>query len=236
MTRVPDERSGLGAATDDLPTTSDARVRSGQPSSRPRPASWAEAIPLLALLALVQLSVPLFGSLEYPALFWVSTGLLLALPVVFWDRYPRAIFSAALIYLASACCLNIAATGNENAGLGVLLFLPVVGVAVAGTRRHTGMTVAAVAVAAMVISLFDRRLDRGGGPAHGALLRDLGGDLDRHHHPARTFAALEGTGETLAQRRPSHERHGPTACRTDRTGLDQMHRRRARRHRWFPTR
>ena len=130
-------------------------MRSGQPSSRPRPASWAEAIPLLALLALVQLSVPLFGSLEYPALFWVSTGLLLALPVVFWDRYPRAIFSAALIYLGSACCLNIAATGNENAGLGVLLFLPVVGVAVAGTRRHTGMTVAAVAVAAMVISLFD---------------------------------------------------------------------------------
>jgi signal transduction histidine kinase len=145
----------LGATTDDPPETRHARVGSEQPPSRARPASWSQAIPLLALLAVVQISVPLFGPLQYPSLFWVSTGLLLVLPVAFWDRYPRAIFSAALIYLASACCLNIAAHGNENAGLGVLLFLPVVGVAVAGSRRQAGMIVAAVAVGSMVVSLFD---------------------------------------------------------------------------------
>jgi signal transduction histidine kinase len=109
-------------------------------------------VPIVLLLIVVQGSVLLPGSLARPAYFWVSSGLLLALPVLFWNVYPRGILSAAVIYLASACCLNIAATADS--GLGLLLFLPIVGVSLSGSRSQSRITIAAVALASVVISLF----------------------------------------------------------------------------------
>jgi len=103
------------------------------------------------LLGLVQASVLLPGSLVHPVYFYVSTGLLLTLPVLFWNRYPASILLPALIYIASACCLNVAAA--QNNGMSLLLFLPIVGVALLGTRVQAGITIAAVVAGSVVVAL-----------------------------------------------------------------------------------
>ena len=83
--------------------------------------------------------------------FWISTGLFLTLPLIFWNKYPRSMLGPALIYVASACCLTLAA--NQNSGFGLLLFLPVVGVALLGSRVESGITIVAVVVGSVAISL-----------------------------------------------------------------------------------
>jgi signal transduction histidine kinase len=83
----------------------------------------------------------------------VSTGLLLALPLLFWNGYPRSILPPALLYLTSAFLLGIAGSGNP--GLGVLFFLPVVGVALFGSRLESGITIAGVVAATVLADPFD---------------------------------------------------------------------------------
>lgn len=128
-----------------------ARAHTEWSQPQPTQPTWSEVLPVLVLIGFVQVSVFLPGSLERPVCFWISSGLLLTLPVLFWDRYPRSILTPALIYMASACFLNLAAT--ENSGFGVLLFLPVVGVALLGSRIQSGVTIASVVVGSIVISL-----------------------------------------------------------------------------------
>lgn len=128
------------------PETPSARV-SPQPS---RP-GWREVLPILILIDLVQVSVFLPGSLSHPTYFWISTGLFLALPLVFWKNHPRSILIPALVYVASACFLTLAA--NPDSGFGLLLFLPIVGVALLGSRVESGITIAAVVLGSVVISL-----------------------------------------------------------------------------------
>lgn len=130
-----------------------AEAYSGWPPSRRKQPTWSEVLPIVVLLALVQISVLLPGTLERPNCFWVSTGLLLTLPLIFWNRYPRSILTPALIYIASASLLNLAAAANS--GFGVLLFLPVVGVALLGSRLQSAVTVLAVMVGSVVISHVD---------------------------------------------------------------------------------
>jgi signal transduction histidine kinase len=77
--------------------------------------------------------------------------LLLTLPLFFWNRDPRSILPPALIYVASACCLNIAA--SDKSELGFLLFLPIVGVALFGSRFQSGVAVFAVLIGSIVITL-----------------------------------------------------------------------------------
>jgi signal transduction histidine kinase len=117
----------------------------------PKPANWAAVLPILLLIGLVQASVLLPGTLSRPLFFWISTGLLLTLPLFFWNRDPRSILPPVLIYIASACCLNIAASGNSE--LGLLLFLPVVGVALFGSRFQSGVAVFAVLIGSITITL-----------------------------------------------------------------------------------
>ena len=119
----------------------------------PNPPGWSEMLPVVVLLGVIQVSFLLPGSLARPAAFWVSSGLLLSLPILFWNSYPRSILTPALIYIASACCLNVSA--SENVGLGVLFFLPVVGVALFGSRVQSGITIAAVVIATIIVSLFE---------------------------------------------------------------------------------
>ena len=119
----------------------------------PKPPGWSEMLPVVVLLGVIQVTFLLPGSLTRPVAFWVSSGLLLSLPILFWNSYPRSILTPALIYIASACCLNVAA--SENVGLGVLFFLPVVGVALFGSRVQSGITIAAVVIATISVSLFE---------------------------------------------------------------------------------
>jgi hypothetical protein len=122
-----------------------------KPPPSPAPPSWSETLPIVVLIGLVQASVFLPGSLSRPIYFWISTGLLLSLPLLFWNRYPRSILAPAMIYIASVCCLNIAS--NVDSGLGLLLLLPIVGVALLGSRLQSAITIAAVVIGSIVISL-----------------------------------------------------------------------------------
>jgi signal transduction histidine kinase len=131
-------------------TTRDLGAHHGRPPSRSLPPGWAEVLPILALIGIVQASVLLPGSLVHPVYFWISTGLLLVLPVLFWNGYPRSVVTPALIYVASVCCLSVAA--NEDA-LGLLLFLPIVGVALNGSRTESAVTIVAVLIGSIVIGL-----------------------------------------------------------------------------------
>ena len=115
------------------------------------PANWAAVLPILLLIGLVQASVLLPGTLSRPVFFWISTGLLLTLPLFFWKHDPRSILPPALIYIASACFLTIAA--SESSELGLLLFLPIVGVALFGSRVQSGIAIFAVLIGSIVITL-----------------------------------------------------------------------------------
>jgi signal transduction histidine kinase len=151
LARASADQAQEGRADGD-PATRDTAADPGSPSTRSIPPGWAEVLPILVLIGVVQASVLLPGSLIRPIFFWISTGLLLILPALFWNRYPRSILTPALIYVASVCCLNIAA--NQNSGLGLLLFLPIVGVALNGSRAESAVIVVSVLVGSIIIGLF----------------------------------------------------------------------------------
>jgi len=89
------------------------------------------------------------------AAFWVSTALLLGLGTVAVLRRnvtPTTLLPRAAIYIASVIFLMIA-TGGISSGLGALLLMPVVGIALYGRRRESTAVVALVVVAVLCVSL-----------------------------------------------------------------------------------
>lgn len=154
MSRAPADQAPTEVHTE-FPTTPDRGQggHAGGGSKGSLSPGLAPVVPILALLGLVQASVWLPGSLSHPVLFWISTGLLLTLPLLFWHGYPRSVLTPVSIYIASVCCLNIAAA--PNSGLGLLLLLPVVGVALNASRAESAVTIGAVLVAAIILGLFD---------------------------------------------------------------------------------
>ncbi len=155
MAREPADQTQSGVPpADQLRAIRDSGTHPERSSSQA--AGWVGVLPILVLIGVVQASVLLPGTLGRPPFFWISTGLLLTLPLFFWNRLPRSILAPALIYMASACCLNIAAHGSPGlSGLGLLLFLPIVGVALFGSRLQSGVAVVAVLVASIVTNLVD---------------------------------------------------------------------------------
>jgi signal transduction histidine kinase len=150
LTRAPANQAQSGAPTQD-PMTAIRNTHERPERRSSTPANWAAVLPILLLIGLVQASVLLPGTLSRPLFFWISTGLLLILPLFFWKHDPRSILPPALIYIASACCLSIAASGKSE--LGFLLFLPIVGVALFGSRVQSGIAIFAVLIGSIVITL-----------------------------------------------------------------------------------
>ncbi len=124
--------------------TADEPIDSG-----PRLPRTREILPILVLVGLSQVSVLVSDSLQNWPCFWVSTVMLLSLPIFFWNRYPTSVLAPAAIYLLSAILLNV--SSEPHAGLTLLLLLPVCGVALFGTRsQSTFIVIAAVAGSALI--------------------------------------------------------------------------------------
>ncbi len=89
------------------------------------------------------------------ALFWASTALLFATIVLVLRTHgvpPRIWLVRSGLYIASVSLLLLA-TGGPESGLGILLFVPVVGVALYGEGWESALVVAAVLVAILVVSI-----------------------------------------------------------------------------------
>ena len=89
------------------------------------------------------------------ALFWASTVLLLAsigLVLRSHGLPPRIWLVRSGVYLASVALLMLA-TGGPDSGLGALLLVPVVGVALYGEAWESALVVVGVLVAILVVSI-----------------------------------------------------------------------------------
>jgi len=87
--------------------------------------------------------------------FWVSTLLLVVLAAGVVPRHavpPRTFLIGASIYTASVALLMLA-TGGIDGGLGVLMFMPVAGVALYGERRESAVVLVVVLAAFLAVSL-----------------------------------------------------------------------------------
>ena len=94
------------------------------------------------------------GPTNYAA-FWVSTTVLLALALLIVARRhrpPTTLLPRAGLYIVSVIFLMIA-TGGISSGLGALLLMPVVGVALYGRRWESTAVVALVVAAVLCVSL-----------------------------------------------------------------------------------
>jgi signal transduction histidine kinase len=88
-------------------------------------------------------------------LFWASSVLLLASVVLVLRSHglpPRIWLVRSVLYIASVSLLLLA-TGGLDSGLGVLLLVPVVGVALYGEAWESAFTVVAALIAMLVVSL-----------------------------------------------------------------------------------
>ncbi len=88
-------------------------------------------------------------------LFWASSVLLFVSTVVVLRSHglpPRIWLVRSALYIASVSLLMLA-TGGLDSGLGVLLLVPVVGVALYGEAWESAFTVVAVLIAILVVSL-----------------------------------------------------------------------------------
>jgi signal transduction histidine kinase len=146
------------AGTSDEETLRAAGTRTDITSMRPPTltrASLARSAPFAVVAAVGQISAgwpP--GPGNYGA-FWVSTALLLALAVAILVRRrvePSTLLIRASVYIASVILLMIA-TGGVSSGLGSLLLIPVVGVALYGRRWESSCVVALVLAAVLCVSL-----------------------------------------------------------------------------------
>ena len=119
--------------------------------------------------------------------FWYSTALLFvcAVGVVRRRAVPPATFLiGATVYTASVTLLMLA-TGGIDSGLGVLMFMPLVGVALYGQRWESALTLVVVLAALLAVSLAEPahgRSDREAALPHGLDRRHA---LDRHPQPAK---------------------------------------------------
>ena len=146
MADIQDEETlrAAGSRTD----TSSMRL----PTHRQRVAAW---LPFAAVALVGQLSAAWPPGPGNFGAFWVSTGLLLALLLVVVVRrhvLPDILLFRVGIYITSVMFLMIA-TGGVSSGLGLLLLMPVVGVALYGRRWESTAVVALVVAAVLGVSL-----------------------------------------------------------------------------------
>ena len=121
-----------------------------------------ERVPFLLVPLIAQLSALLPPGISVPIEFWFSTGLL-GLMVVLWMLLPRVVpqgnwvLGAPLltsgIYTASIALL-MGATSATRSGLGILLLLPVVGVALYGDVWESFVMVPVVVLAISLVDVF----------------------------------------------------------------------------------
>jgi signal transduction histidine kinase len=119
---------------------------------RERFARW---MPFAAVAVVGQLSAAWPPGPSNKTDFWVSTALLVALTFLIVLRrqvIPRTWLIRVCIYITSVVFLMIA-TGGVSSGLGSLLLMPVVGVALYGRRWESVVLVALITVALLVVSL-----------------------------------------------------------------------------------
>jgi len=115
----------------------------------------APSLPFAAVAMVGQISAgwpP--GPTNYAA-FWFSTAVLLGLTLVLVlrrHRAPTTLLPRAAVYIVSVIFLMIA-TGGISSGLGALLLMPVVGVALYGRRWESTAVVALVVGAVLCVSL-----------------------------------------------------------------------------------
>ncbi len=122
------------------------------PTHRERVTAW---LPFAAVALVGQVSAAWPPGPSNFSAFWVSTGLLLALLLVVVVRQhvlPETLLFRVGIYIASVMFLMIA-TGGVSSGLGALLLIPVVGVALYGRRWESACVVALVLAAVLCVSL-----------------------------------------------------------------------------------
>ena len=111
----------------------------------------ARSLPFAAVALVGQLSAGWPPGPTNIAAFWVSTALLASLALVMVIRrrvVPTTLLPRAVVYMTSVIFLMIA-TGGLSSGLGALLLMPVVGIALYG-RRWESVSVVALAVAAVL--------------------------------------------------------------------------------------
>ena len=153
-----DAMSTPPAAGSDDEVLRTVRRRTDTTSMRPPTltrASLARSAPFAVVAAVGQISAgwpP--GPGNYRA-FWASTALLLALAVAILVRRqvePSTLLIRASVYIASVILLMFA-TGGVSSGLGSLLLIPVVGVALYGRRWESACVVALVLAAVLCVSL-----------------------------------------------------------------------------------
>jgi len=122
------------------------------PTHRERVTAW---LPFAAVALVGQVSAAWPPGPSNVSAFWVSTGLLLALLLVVVVRQhvlPETLLFRVGMYTTSVVFLMIAA-GGVSSGLGALLLIPVVGVALYGRRWESACVVALVLGAVLCVSL-----------------------------------------------------------------------------------
>jgi len=115
----------------------------------------AHTLPFVAIAIVGQMSAAWPPGPANLGAFWVSTALLVALGLLVAVRrrvVPRTFLPRAGIYIASVLFLMIA-TGGMSSGLGALLLMPVVGVALYGQRWESASVVALVVAAVLCVSV-----------------------------------------------------------------------------------
>lgn len=116
---------------------------------------FARTLPFAAVAVVGQISAGWPPGPSNYAAFWLSTALLLGLALVAVLRrhdLPSTLLPRAGIYIASVIFLMVA-TGGTSSGLGALLLMPVVGVALYGRRWESAAVVALVVAAVLCVSL-----------------------------------------------------------------------------------
>ncbi|HUA94059.1 MAG TPA: hypothetical protein VMB82_00860, partial [Acidimicrobiales bacterium] len=120
-----------------------------------------EQLPFIVVPAAAQLSAFLPPGVKVPLDFWISTGLLV-LMVLLWLLLPRVVPQGSWVLgapLLTSCLytasigLLIGATNAALSGFGILLMLPVVGVALYGDPWESMVIVPAVATSITCLSI-----------------------------------------------------------------------------------
>jgi len=123
-----------------------------------------ERLPFIVVPAAAQLSALLPPGITAPLDFWLSTGLL-ALMVLLWLLLPRVVpqgswvlgapLLTSCLYTASIALL-IGSTNAARSGFAILLMLPVVGVALYGDLWESAIIVPSVAISVTCLAIVGR--------------------------------------------------------------------------------
>ena len=230
-----DAMSTSPAAGSDDEVLRTVRRRTDTTSMRPPTltrASLARSAPFAVVAAVGQLSAGWPPGPGNSAAFWVSTALLASpWPSPSWsagDVEPSTLLIRASVYIASVILLMIA-TGGVSSGLGSLLLIPVVGVALYGRRWESACVVALVLAAVLCVSLATPDLADCDRSTAAAVRLHRDHVLRRHPHAARSPASVQRTHETAPVPGEVDQRCGPSAHDDGRPARDHRAGRTARR-------